>query len=248
MVSTRRCDRSDGRPATAMIAQDHLELLDSGRVRVGLRHPWSEGTTHLDFTPRRAHRPPRRVRPAPPRQPRTLSRRRAVSSRVARVALEPDGLSGAGGAPRPTDWARRRERHQGGTCQLAGPCGHRLSGACARGGRKDCGLTRDHRGLPDSHAARCSANEGRYILGRSGSTGHAHAPDPQAGADHPNGLARGPARCCSASTNAEPFARCGPFTPIRIRRVPTDREITPALRPARPSPRARAAPREDRDG
>jgi hypothetical protein len=37
-----------GRPA---IAQDHVKLLDSGRVRVELRHPWSDGTTHLDFTP-----------------------------------------------------------------------------------------------------------------------------------------------------------------------------------------------------
>jgi Putative transposase/Transposase zinc-binding domain len=37
-----------GRPA---IAQDHLQLLDSGRIRVELRHPWSDGTTHLDFTP-----------------------------------------------------------------------------------------------------------------------------------------------------------------------------------------------------
>ena len=37
-----------GRPA---IAQDHLKQLDSGQVRVELRHPWSDGTTHLDFTP-----------------------------------------------------------------------------------------------------------------------------------------------------------------------------------------------------
>jgi hypothetical protein len=36
------------RPA---IAQDHLELRDTGQVRVELRHPWSDGTTHLDFTP-----------------------------------------------------------------------------------------------------------------------------------------------------------------------------------------------------
>jgi hypothetical protein len=36
------------RPA---VAQTRLELLDEDRVRVALRHPWRDGTTHLEFEP-----------------------------------------------------------------------------------------------------------------------------------------------------------------------------------------------------
>ena len=36
------------RPA---VAQTGLELLDEDRVRVALRHPWRDGTTHLEFEP-----------------------------------------------------------------------------------------------------------------------------------------------------------------------------------------------------
>ena len=36
------------RPA---VAQTSLELLDEDRVRVALRHPWRDGTTHLEFEP-----------------------------------------------------------------------------------------------------------------------------------------------------------------------------------------------------
>ena len=36
------------RPA---VAQDQLELLDDGNVRLELRSEWSDGTTHLEFEP-----------------------------------------------------------------------------------------------------------------------------------------------------------------------------------------------------
>lgn len=36
------------RPA---VAQASLELLDEDRVRAALRHPWRDGTTHLEFEP-----------------------------------------------------------------------------------------------------------------------------------------------------------------------------------------------------
>ena len=53
------------------VAQDRLSLTADGQVRLALKHPWSDGTTHLLCDPRQALEPP--APPASPRADRTHS-------------------------------------------------------------------------------------------------------------------------------------------------------------------------------